>query len=200
MEAWPFEQVLAARHGQTEWNLDGRLQGHLDSPLTGLGVAQGRAAAAVLAAQDVDSVFSSPLGRAFKSATLCAARLGLPVTIVEALAEVHHGEMAGMTATEIDEVFPGALACRAAGKYEWRFPGGESYADADVRASGALRYVADSGARRPLIVSHEMIGRMLLRNLLDADPVTALDWSHPHDVIYQVDIRARARREIRLRS
>jgi len=125
------------------------------------------------------------------TARACAEVLGYSVVVIDELAEVHHGEMAGLTSAEIERAFPGAMARRAADRYEWCFPGGESYADADRRAAVALGRVAATGGRRPLIVSHEMIGRMLLSTLLGADPATALTWSHPHGVIYQVDVANR---------
>jgi broad specificity phosphatase PhoE len=61
----------------------------------------------------------------------------------------------------------------------------------------ALTKIAASGSRNPLIVSHEMIGRMLLRNLLDIDAAAALATSQPHDVVYQVDVPARRLTELR---
>ncbi len=95
--------------------------------------------------------------------------------------------MAGLTSAEIEARFPGRLARRAADRYRWGFPGGgESYADADRRGAIALRRIAAGGSRRPLLVSHEMIGRMLLR-WLGADPATAFTWDHPHDVVYRID-------------
>jgi broad specificity phosphatase PhoE len=57
--------------------------------------------------------------------------------------------------------------------------------------------IARSGVARPLFVSHEMIGRMLLRNLLDLQPLEALTYGHPHEVIYRVDPAARTLDEIR---
>ena len=105
--------------------------------------------------------------------------------------------MAGLRAEEIEEAFPGALSRRAADKYGWRFPDGESYADGDARAAAALRVIAARGAVRPLLVSHEMIGRMLLRNLLDLGPAEALAYGHPHGVIYRVDVTAKTLSEIR---
>ncbi len=182
-----IEIVLLARHGETEWNRRGIRQGQLDSALTVLGLAQAERLAVAVADQWVDAVFTSPLGRATATAEVCGARLGVPVTVIDELAEVHHGEMAGLTTAEIEERYPGRMARRAADRFEWRFPGGESYADADRRGAIALRKIATSGSRRPLVVSHEMIGRMLLRRLLGADPATAFTWDQPHDVIYRVD-------------
>ena len=105
--------------------------------------------------------------------------------------------MAGLRGEEIEATFPGALSRRAADKYGWRFPDGESYADGDTRAAAALHVIAARGSVRPLIVSHEMIGRMLLRNLLDLSPAEALAYGHPHDVIYRVDVSAKTLSEIR---
>lgn len=152
------ERVVLARHGETEWNRAGRRQGQLDSPLTDRGRAQALVLAEGVAALLVDAIFTSPLGRSPATAAVCAERVGLPVTTIDELAEVNHGDMAGLTSAELDRRFPGALARRSQDKYRWRFPGGESYADADCRAGAALTRIATTGALRPLIVSREMIG------------------------------------------
>jgi broad specificity phosphatase PhoE len=142
-------------------------------------------------------VFSSPLGRARTSAELYADTLGLAVVTVDELAEIHHGSMAGLTDEETEVAFPGEMSRRAADKYRWRFPGGESYADGDMRAARALRIVGASGATRPLLVSHAMIGRMLLRNLLDLAPDEALTYGQPHAVVYRIDMATGTPDEIR---
>ena len=176
-------RVLLARHGQTEWNVLGRRQGQLDSPLTAAGLAQAHHHAKTLATQEIDAVFTSPLGRAATTATIIGNALGLPVTMVDDLAEVHHGDFAGLTNADIEALHPTAARSRAQDKYHWRFPNGESYADADRRAATALRTITTQNS---LIVSHEMIGRMLLRNLLAEHPTEALRRNHPHNQIYLV--------------
>jgi probable phosphoglycerate mutase len=95
--------------------------------------------------------------------------------------------MAGLTNEEIERAFPGEMARRSLNKYEWRFPDGESYAEADVRAASALRRIVQSGRFRPLVVSHEMIGRMLLRNLLGVEHEEALNLRLHHGVICRID-------------
>lgn len=197
MDAEVFDAVVLARHGQTEWNAAGRRQGQLDSPLTALGRTQAEATADAVVVLPIDAVFSSPLGRALDTATVAGRRLGLPVTVLPELAEVHHGEVAGLTREQIDARFPGAMTARAHDLYRWTFPGGESYADAARRAEAALSVVADSGSRTPLLVSHEMIGRMLARALLHAAAETALTWRQPNDTLLHVTPGARAMRTIR---
>jgi probable phosphoglycerate mutase len=189
--------VFLARHGQTEWNLRRRRQGQLDSALTAGGVEQAHRHAALLRPHAVDAIFASPSGRARATADIIGGDLGLPVMTIDGLAEVHHGHFAGLTDEEIDARYPDSWRQRSADKYRWTFPDGESYADADVRAGRALVRIGGRPARRPLVVSHEMIGRMLLRHLLDLDPDAALAWVHPHDVIYATDPNTRTIHELR---
>lgn len=181
-----FESVYLARHGQTVWNLEGRSQGRLDSPLTPEGVLQVRRNVAAVRGEPVDALFSSPMGRARTSAAVFAAALGLPVRILEELSEVDHGKLSGLTRAEKALAWPGHEQARARDKYFYRFPGGESYADADARAGRALARIARSGVRAPLLVSHEMIGRMLVKNLAGLDRARALAHQHPWDVVYKV--------------
>lgn len=180
------EWVYLVRHGQTVWNTQGRRQGQLDSPLTPQGLLHAERSADLVKTLTVDRVFSSPLGRARATAAVIAAALALPVEVIDDLQEVHHGRIAGLSDAQIQRDHPQVAADRARDKYRYRFPGGESYADADQRAHHALAQIRATGGRRPLIVAHEMIGRMLLRNLLGLDPPTALSFSHPHEVVYRI--------------
>lgn len=179
-------RCLLVRHGETEWNRLGRRQGRLDSPLTETGRRDAESVADLCRALDAGAVSSSPLGRARATADIVGARLSLPVTIIDELAEIDHGAFAGLTNDEVEARHPGELARRARSKYRWSFPDGESYADADVRAVAALDAVSATGASSPVLVTHEMIGRMLLRTLLQLDPEDALERSLPHGSVIEV--------------
>jgi probable phosphoglycerate mutase len=175
-----------ARHGQTEWNTSGRRQGQMDSPLSSEGVAQAHKMAELLSDYSIDGVFTSPLGRALTTATICATRLQVPVVTVPSLTEIDHGSWAGLTDAEIEKRYPEEYACRNADKFRFQFPGGESYADADPRAAAALAVIGGHRVSRPLVVSHEMIGRLLRRHLLHLTPEDALRWNHPHGRIFRI--------------
>jgi probable phosphoglycerate mutase len=158
---------------------------------------QARRHALVLQRYEIDGIFVSPLGRAVTTARIIGDSLGVTIEVVDELAELDHGGFSGLDDEQIDARFPGQRQLRAGDKYGWRFPGGESYADADVRAARALEQVGRRQARRPLLVAHEMIGRMLQRHLLGLDAAAALERSHPHDVVYRIDTDARTRSEVR---
>lgn len=179
-----FDAVYLARHGQTEWNVERRKQGRLDSPLTPHGLLQAQRNAALVRHEQIDAVFASPLGRARRTAEILADALELRV--LDDLAEVAHGEWSGLTSAEIDSGWPGQRAAREKDKYAFRFPGGESYADAELRAVRALESIAAAGSRRPLLVSHEMIGRLLVKQLAGLSIEAALRRDQPSDVVYRI--------------
>ena len=121
------------------------------------------------------------------TALIIAERLGADLVEVADLAELDHGEMAGMTWSEIEEAFPGARAERAENRYGWAFPGGESYAQARLRARRALSECGWVSDGAPLIVAHEMIGRMLRAELRGLDASGALSLRHPHGLVFAID-------------
>jgi len=185
-----WDRVFLARHGQTQWNLQRRRQGQLDSALTASGVEQAHRHAILLQPNAIDAIFASPLGRAMATAAIIGDHLGLSVMVIDELTEIDHGTFAGLTDEEINT--GEHWRQRSVDKYGWTFPNGESYALADVRAGRALDRIGRCSARRPLIVSHEMIGRMLRRHLLGLEPHEALACAHPNDVIYWIDPSAKA--------
>ena len=183
---WTFDRVFVIRHGQTNWNRTGRRQGQLDSPLTATGRRAAQTVAGRLAPLKPDQLFSSPLGRAQATADAISTATDLPVRLEPGLSEIHHGELAGLTNGEIESLHPGLLEARRRHLYDWRFPEGESYRDGDQRARQALRRIEADGAHRPVLVTHEMIGRMLLGALLGLGPEVALDISLVQGVVHEV--------------
>ncbi|MCY7301516.1 MAG: histidine phosphatase family protein [Thermoleophilia bacterium] len=100
--------ILLARHGETDWNLGRRVQGHTDIPLNETGASQATALADELAAEALVAVYSSDLERARDTAMAVAARHGLSVSIDQGLREKNFGTWEGLTDTEISEQFPDA--------------------------------------------------------------------------------------------
>ena len=101
-------RVLLVRHGQSEWNADGRWQGQADPPLTDLGRHQARHASRNLGV--VDAIVASDLQRASETALIIAGELGVgPLVLEPALRERDAGEWSGLTRAEIDRDWPGYL-------------------------------------------------------------------------------------------
>lgn len=101
-------RILLVRHGQSEWNADGRWQGQADPPLSELGLRQAAHAAQAIGA--VDAVVASPLQRAHRTAEVIAAEIGYePVIVLDGLMERSAGEWEGLTRVQIEERYPGYL-------------------------------------------------------------------------------------------
>ena len=92
--------LLLVRHGETDWNAEGRLQGHTDRPLNEHGRRQAAALAERLAEERVDAIVTSDLARARETAEIVGARLGLPVAVDPDLREKDWGTWEGLTSDE----------------------------------------------------------------------------------------------------
>ena len=90
-----------ARHGQTEWNVEHRIQGQLDSPLTLQGEKQASQLAVQCGAVNITQILTSPLGRAVETATICAEVLNLTVKVVSGFEERHFGLWQGKLVAEV---------------------------------------------------------------------------------------------------
>ena len=93
-------QLLLVRHGETDWNAAGRLQGHTDRPLNEYGRRQAKELADRLAAEQVDAIYASDLSRAKETAEIVGERLGLAVVTDPDLREKHWGTWEGLTGDE----------------------------------------------------------------------------------------------------
>ena len=132
--------LLLVRHGETDWNADGRLQGQTDRPLSDYGRRQARELAEELADEELEAIYSSDLTRARQTAEIVGERLGLPVALDPDLREKDWGTWEGLTAVERDRV---------------EFVG-ESTEAHQERMLRALREISarHPGARPVLVVTH----------------------------------------------
>ncbi|PXY27527.1 histidine phosphatase family protein [Prauserella muralis] len=131
MSLW---RLVLWRHGETDYNAAGRMQGHLDSALTEVGWNQARFAAPALARFDPGLVIASDLRRATDTATVLTEAIGVPLRIDKRLRETHLGEWQGLTGAEVDAVAPGERH-RWRTDATWAPPGGESRVDVADRAA-----------------------------------------------------------------
>lgn len=101
-----YTQVLAIRHGETDWNVGARIQGHTDIPLNARGVEQARRLALALAGEELHAVYSSDLARTRETARALAQARGVPLVEDATLRERHFGAFEGYTFEEIEQRWP----------------------------------------------------------------------------------------------
>ncbi|MCU1545113.1 MAG: histidine phosphatase family protein [Homoserinimonas sp.] len=148
--------IAFIRHGQTDWNAAGRMQGTSDIPLNDTGRNQAREAVAVLQDDRWDVIVSSPLSRARETATIIADGLGIELgRSYETLVERHYGDGEGLTSDDIAERWP-----------DRHFPGLETLDSVVARGTAALQQIADEYAgKNVVIVCHGTLIRYTLASL-----------------------------------
>ena len=99
-------RIIAIRHGETAWNVDTRIQGHLDIPLNDTGLWQARQVAQALAGESIAAVYTSDLQRAHATAKAVADAAGAPLTTDLGLRERSFGHFQGRTFAEIEAELP----------------------------------------------------------------------------------------------
>lgn len=144
------------RHGETEYNIAGRMQGHIDSELTAAGRRQARSGAAALRRFHPELIIASDLRRATDTATILGAEIGVPVQLDKRLRETHLGQWQGATANEVARDSP-------VEHERWRVdptfapPGGESRFDVADRSTEVVTDLLRQGEECPdtvLLAAH----------------------------------------------
>lgn len=156
--------VYLIRHGETDWNLAGRWQGHADVPLNDIGHRQARMVARRLADEGVrfDAIYSSDLARAFQTAWEIGAAVKVPVQLLPNLREIDLGTWSGLTYDEIKATHPSEIALLEQGQDLPR-GGGETLGALRKRVVEAVDAIASHHKGDTLaLVTHGGCIRMLL--------------------------------------
>ena len=166
-------RVLAIRHGETDWNVDGRIQGQLDIPLNAVGQWQVHRLALAVADEGIDAVYSSDLLRAFETAQSVSRGAGQPITTDVGLRERGFGVFEGLSFAEIRARWP-----EQAERWRKRDPdfgaeGGETLRDFSARSIATVeRLAALHPGQTIAVVSHggvmDALYRAAARVALDA--------------------------------
>ncbi|MBP0598444.1 histidine phosphatase family protein [Herbaspirillum sp. LeCh32-8] len=154
--------ILLIRHGETAWNVDKRIQGHIDIPLNEAGERQVQALGAALAEEGIDAIFASDLQRARATAQAVADATGLQVGIDAGLRERCYGAFEGLRHVDIEAKYPEAFKLWKARAPDVRYPAGEEREAETMRefyqrSVDAVRRVLDGGGksyRKVAIVTH----------------------------------------------
>jgi probable phosphoglycerate mutase len=187
----PAPTIYYMRHGETDWNVEGRLQGGIDTPLNELGLSQaahaGRVLAGLFARQGLDAsnlaFVASPLQRARRTMDLVRAELKLPpggYALDDRLREIGYGHWEGSTLAQARASHPELYASRERDKWGALPPGGESYASVQLR----MRDWYDSLKADTVAVAHGGTARALMVALGMETPARASDLYIEQGVVY----------------
>lgn len=158
-------RLIAIRHGETEWNSQGRFQGHLNSALNRQGLAQAEALGERLAAERFDLLLSSDLGRALQTASAIAMRSGHEIVVEPRLRERRMGIFQGLTPAEVQARYPEEYARFATRDPDYVIPEGESMRQLFVRSVACFTELATRHAGLTLAaVTHGGVLAMLYRH------------------------------------
>lgn len=154
--------LYLVRHGETDWNLQRRIQGSTDIPLNDTGRAQAARTGILLSRRHWDGILSSPLSRAFETAAIIANRAGLaePEAFGE-IVERAYGDAEGLTDAELSRRFPPGSVV----------PGRESREQVAARVIPALVRIAEQHAGKHLIITtHGGVIRTVLNTVAPGSP------------------------------
>jgi probable phosphoglycerate mutase len=182
-------RILLVRHGETDWNAAGRIQGHSDTPLNAAGRLQARRAAQRLAREPIRALYSSDLARAFETATIIGVPLGLTVVASPQLRERRYGAWEGLTSPEIQARYPEQFAIWRARSTVFVPPQGETRNELLTRALAELQTIARRHVREMVVVvSHGGLCYVLINHILGSVDGDRREFTFGNASIHTLDV------------
>jgi broad specificity phosphatase PhoE len=181
-----MKHLYFVRHGQTEWNAVRRMQGQWNSDLSGLGRGQADINGKLLETLDIEAMFVSPLARTRQTAEIINRYLNLPMAFDDRIMEWDCGDWSGHLYDEVMQKWPEEWSALQADRFNYRGPNCENYPDMIDRARPFIEEIQAHPASRIAIVSHGMIGKVMVSILLELNEEQTLAVHQPNDVIHLV--------------
>lgn len=177
------------RHGETDWNVERRIQGHIDIPLNAVGRAQAEATAVGLAMHRFAAAYSSDLSRAWQTAELALHGIGLDLQPEPGLRERNYGVFQGLTTAEGAERFPAAHARYLVRDPHYDFEVGESLSHVASRVVAAIEALADRHrGHAVLLVSHGGVLDVCYRKATGRDLSAPRDFPIPNAALNWIEV------------
>lgn len=156
------------RHGQTKWNLEKRMQGHKDSPLTNVGISQAQKLRDRLMNEKVDLIYSSESKRAYDTAKIIQHNRNIPINARKELKEIHMGKWEGMNQTDIINKYPETW------EIFWNNPSvyvptdeGESYEELKARVIPSIEEIINLNQGKSIvIVTHRITLKVIMSHFM----------------------------------
>ena len=185
--------LILVRHGESEWNRAGRIQGQINSPLTDLGINQAKAIreylSGVLLNQQLE-IYTSPLDRALQTAEIIAQGIEYPsrkIIIEERLNDFNVGEISGTFGWDkVAEIFPEQAQLRLQDPMRFHPSGGESGAEFEARLRSLLEDLMDDGKLK-LMVSHGIVNKFIRGILKNLSGKEMVELGESQNTIYRLE-------------
>ena len=181
-----MKELYFIRHGQTEWNAIRRMQGQWNSDLTELGREQADINGRFLATLGIDYLVASPLDRTRQTADIINQHLELDINYDGRIMEWHCGDWSGELWDDVSIKWPKEFAAWQEDQFNYPGTNGENYPDMIKRTSPFLDEVFASQHSRIAIVSHGMIGRVMVSILLGHSPEEMFHFGQSNDTIFHL--------------
>ena len=165
-----MKEFYFVRHGQTEWNAIRRMQGQWNSDLTELGETQAKITGKFLSILDIQYLVSSPLDRTMHTTKIINEYLKLDVNYDNRIMEWNCGDWSGEMWDNVSQKWPIEFAAWRADQFYHRGPNCENYPDMIKRVTPFLEEILNTGYERIAIISHGIIGRVMVSTLLQHAP------------------------------
>ena len=174
-------RICIIRHGETDWNVEKRIQGHTDIPLNATGRAQALAMAFNAAHHRFNAIYSSDLARAVETARVLAQREDHEVKLLPQLRERHFGIFQGLTAAQGAERHPEAYAHYVARDLDYDFESGEPLRRFSERVSEAMDWLVRHHSGQTIaVVSHSGVLDVIYRRATGRPLTTPRDFAIPN--------------------
>jgi len=192
------------RHARTPWNLEKKIQGSTDIPLSPVGKREAARWGALLASEPFDVILSSPLTRAKETSRLISDQMGIPLFFDTDLREQDFGDWEGRRITDIRQKDPKAIEFQESRGWEFCPPGGESRTRVLERISKVFEKAAKTFENQYiLVVTHQSIIKILiydaLKRTFDPDETPLLKDYFLHDLIWDGKIQIQRINRLRLK-
>ena len=176
--------LILIRHGETDWNVEGRWQGQIDIPLNQKGRIQAEETARNLSDVPISAIYSSDLSRAFETARPLADWKGLPIQTDPRLREIHQGVWQGMLVKDIQARYAERFEQRADNPLSVSPPGGETVLQVNGRVLSIISEIVQRHPQETIaIVSHGFV-IALLQVHFENEPIEKVWQKIPHPGVW----------------
>lgn len=180
-------KIYIARHGETTWNVEGRIQGRSDPGLSPKGHQQSLALLEQLKNQSLSAIYTSNLQRSILTAQPIAHHFGLPIRQESDLDEIAFGVLEGRNLYQFDEVTKNEWERFKDDRFNYHIPGAENYTDVANRIKPFIdKTLRNHEGEEVLVVGHRVVNRLLIGMLMEYPLEWVLKIEQTHDCLYLI--------------